>query len=47
MNLGKLESIQVRTTVDDDKTMALSPTGGTSGVDGSEASSSSRVRIVS
>ena len=45
--LGKLESIQVRTTVDDERTIALSPTGGTSGVAGSGASSSSLVRIVS
>jgi hypothetical protein len=45
--LGRLESIQVRTTVEDESTMALRPTGGTRGVAGSGASSSSRVRIVS
>ena len=45
--LGKLESIQVRTTVDEERTMALSPTGGTNGVEASGVSSSSLVRMVS
>ena len=45
--LGKLESIQVRTTVDEERTMALRPTGGTNGVEASGVSSSSLVRMVS
>jgi hypothetical protein len=45
--LGRLESTQVSTTVDEDRTMALRPTGGTRGAAGSGASSSSLVRMVS
>ena len=35
--LGKVESIHVRTTVEDDNTMAWRPTGGIKGVDGSRS----------
>ena len=46
--LGSVESIQVRTTVDEDKTIAWSPTGGINGaVAVSSEKFSSLVRTVS
>ena len=46
---GNVESIQVKTTVDDDKTIAFNPTGGISGAAANSESekASSLVRIVS
>ena len=41
---GKVESIHVRTTVDEDRTMAWRPTGGIKGVAGSKSYDSSLVR---